>query len=58
MAESLMRGDDLGAVLIAWMETDEGQAAVREVMPELIAAVDRAIDRATAIVRSDNELNK
>lgn len=39
IAESLVKRDAFAAVLIAWLETPEGYAAVRGVLPELIAAL-------------------
>jgi hypothetical protein len=39
-AESLVKGDAFAAVLMAWLETPEGCAAVRGVLPELLAALD------------------
>lgn len=42
MAESLVKGDELGLVFLAWLETPEGQDAIHDVLPEFLDALRRA----------------
>lgn len=42
MADSLAKGDELGQVLLEWLETTEGQKAVHDILPEFLDALRRA----------------
>lgn len=42
MAESLVKGDEMGAVLLSWLETGAGQEAIHDVLPDLLDALRRA----------------
>ena len=42
MADSLVKGDDLGRVLLEWLETTQGEEAIRDVLPEFLDALRRA----------------
>lgn len=42
MAESLVKGDEMGVALLAWLETSAGQEAIRGTLPEFLEAIRRA----------------
>lgn len=42
MAESLVKGDEHGQVLLEWLETTEGQEAVHDLLREFLDALRRA----------------